>query len=113
VKDHEGVLKKDCLFAGQHVSLDHFVHGTMGYLFTSMGKMSDSEMFDGGCVFINSTTGCIHLVLQVNLNMHKTLNSFHEFEQVCHNHGVIQLYHSNNAAVFTSEGMAEKLKRFT
>jgi hypothetical protein len=25
VKDHEGVLKKDSLFAGQHVSLNHFI----------------------------------------------------------------------------------------
>jgi hypothetical protein len=70
-------------------------------------------MFDGSCVFIDSATGFIHLVLQVNLNMHKTLNAIHEFEQVCRNHGVIpQLYHSDNASVFTSEGVAEKLKRF-
>jgi hypothetical protein len=71
------------------------------------------EIFDGGCVFIDSATGFIHLVLQVNLNMHKMLNAIHEFEQVCRNHGVVfQLYHSNNTSVFTSEGMAEKLKRF-
>ncbi len=112
MKDHEGALKKDNLFAGQHVSLNHFVSGTKGHLFTSMGKTSDSEMFDGGCVFIDSATGFIHLVLQVNLNMHETLNATHEFEQVCRDHGVVpQLYHFDNAAVFTSEGMAEKLKR--
>jgi hypothetical protein len=70
-------------------------------------------MYDGGCVIIDSATGFIHLVLQVNLNMHKMLNAIHEFEQVCRDNGVIpQVYHSNNAAVFTSEGMAEKLKRF-
>jgi hypothetical protein len=34
---------------------------TKCYLFTSMGKMSDSEMFDGGCIFIDSATGFIHL----------------------------------------------------
>jgi hypothetical protein len=113
LKDHEGALKNDNLFAGQHVSLDHFICGTKGRLFTSMGKMSDSEMFDGGCVFIDSATGFIHLVLQVNRNTHETLNGIHEFEQVCRNHGVVpQLYHSDNASVFTSEGMAEKLKRF-
>jgi hypothetical protein len=40
------------------------------------------------------------------------LNSIHKFEQVCRDHGVIpQLYHSDNATVFTSEEMAEKLKR--
>jgi hypothetical protein len=78
-----------------------------------MGKMSDSEMFDGSCVFIDSVTGFIHLVLQVNLNTHETLNAIHEFEQVCRDHGVVpQLYHSDNASVFTSEGMAERLKRF-
>jgi hypothetical protein len=26
-----------------------------------MGKMSDSEMFDGGSIFIDSATGFIHL----------------------------------------------------
>jgi hypothetical protein len=30
---------------------------------------------DGGCIFIDSTTGFIHLVLQVNLNTHETLNA--------------------------------------
>jgi hypothetical protein len=79
VKDHEGALKKDSLFAGQHISLNHFVCGTKGRLFTSTGKTSDSEMFDGGCIFIDSTTGFIHLVLQVNLNTHETLNAIHEF----------------------------------
>jgi hypothetical protein len=61
VKDHEGALKKDSLFAGQHVLLDHFVCGTKGCLFSSMGKMSDSEMYDGGCVFIDFATGFIHI----------------------------------------------------
>jgi hypothetical protein len=114
VKDREGVLKKDSLFAGQHISLDHFVCGTKGHLFTSIRKMSDSEMFDGGCIFIDSATGFIHLVLQVNLNMRETLNAIHEFEQeVCRDHGVIpQVYHSGNATDFTSEGITEKLKRF-
>jgi hypothetical protein len=113
VKDCEGALKKDNLFAGQHVLLDHCVCGTKGRLFTSMGKTSDSDMFDGSCVFIDSATGFIHPVLQVNLNTHEMLNAIHEFEQVCRDHGVVpQLYHSNNASVFTSEGMAEKLKRF-
>jgi hypothetical protein len=77
VKDHEGGLKKDSLFAGQHISLDHFVCGTKGHLFTSMGKTFDSEMYDGGCVFIDSATGFIHHVLQVNLNMHEMLKAIH------------------------------------
>jgi hypothetical protein len=99
VKDCEQVLKKNSLFAGQHVSLDHFVCGTKGCDLNYIGKTSDSKMFDGGCIFIDSTTGFIHLVLQeVNLNMHETLFAIHEFEQVCRNHGVIpQLYHSDNA----------------
>jgi hypothetical protein len=78
-----------------------------------MGKTSDSEMYDGGCIFIDSATGFIPLVLQVNLNTHETLNAIHNFEQVCCNHEVVpQVYHSDNATVFTSEGMAKKLKRF-
>jgi hypothetical protein len=68
-------------------------------------------MFDGGCVFIDSATGFIHLVLQVNLNTHEMLNAIHEFEQVCRDHGVVpQLYHSDNASVFKSEGMERSLK---
>jgi hypothetical protein len=79
-----------------------------------MGKTSsDSEMYDGCCISIDSATSFIHLVLQVNLNTHETCNTIHEFEQVCHDHGVIpQVCHSDNATVFTSEDMAEKLKRF-
>jgi hypothetical protein len=41
------------------------------------------------------------------------LNAIHEFEQVCHDHGVVpQVYDSNNATIFTSESMAVKLKKF-
>ena len=95
VKDHEGALKKDQLFPGQRVSVDHFICGTKGCLFESMGKTAESQMYDGGCVFVDEATGLIYVVLQVNLNTHETLAAIEEFELMCRDNGVIpQVYHS-------------------
>lgn len=113
VKDKSGALKKDDLFAGQKIAVDHFVCSTKGRLFTSKGKTAENEMFCGGCVYVDHATGYLFVAFQKQLNTHETLKAKEQFELMCRDHGVIpQSYLSDNASTFTSQGYTGKLREF-
>ena len=113
VRDRAGALKQDDLFPGQKIAVDHFVCSTKGRLFTSKGKTSDSEMYSGGCIYVDHATGYLHVEFQKRLNTHETLEAKEKFELMCRDHGVIpQAYHSDNGSSFTSKGFTAKLLEF-
>lgn len=113
VRDREGVLKQDDLFAGQKIAVDHFVCSTKGRLFTSKGKTSEDEMYCGGCIYVDHATSYLHVEFQKHLNTHETLEAKEKFELMCRDHGVIpQAYHSDNGSSFTSKGFTAKLLEF-
>ena len=83
---------------------------TKGHLFTSRGKTADSEMFSGGCHFIDHASGYLHVEFQTNLNTHDTINAIDNFELMCRDHGIVpQTYLSNNGSAFTSARFTAKL----
>ena len=52
-------LKRDQLYPGQRVSMDHFTVTEHGHLYTSMGKTASDLMYTGGCIFCQSCNrGC-------------------------------------------------------
>ena len=113
IKDHDGVLKKDHLLPGQCVSVDHFVCNTKGQLYTSRGKMSPDDMYDGGCIYFNHASGFIHCEHQVHLTTHETLQAKEHFEWMCHDYGVIpQTYLSDNGKPFVSRNYEQCLATF-
>jgi hypothetical protein len=113
VQDRAGVLKQDDLYPGQRIAVDHFVCSTKGRLFTSRGKTSDSEMFSGGCMFVDHASGYLHVEFQTNLNTHETLAAKESYELMCRDHGVIpQSYVSDNGSAFTSAGFTANLREF-
>ena len=113
VRDRAGALKRDDLFAGQKIAVDHFVCSTNGRLFTSKGKTSKNEMYCGGCIYVDHATGFLHVEFQKHLNTHETLEAKEKFELMCRDHGVIpQAYHSDNGSSFTSKGFTAKLLEF-
>jgi Reverse transcriptase (RNA-dependent DNA polymerase)/GAG-pre-integrase domain len=113
VKDKDGALKRDDLFPGQRIAVDHFVCSTRGRLFTSRGKTSESEMFSGGCMFVDHASGYLHVEFQTNLNTHETINAKDNFELMCRDNGVIpQAYVSDNGSAFTSAAFTAKLRQF-
>ena len=113
VRDRQGVLKQDNLVPGQRIAVDHFVCSTKGRLFTSRGKTADSEMFSGGCLFVDHASGYIHVEFQTNLNTHETINAKDNFELMCRDHGVVpQSYLTDNGSAFTSAGFTAKLRDF-
>ncbi|CAJ1930221.1 unnamed protein product [Cylindrotheca closterium] len=113
VRDREGALKKDNLFPGQKVSVDHFVCSTKGRLLHTFGKEDDSLRFSGGCIFVDHASGFVHVHHQVHLNTHETLQGKEAFENKCREFGVIvSEYQSDNGGAFTSTAYTEHLRQF-
>jgi len=106
-------MKQDNLYPGQKIAVDHFVCSTTGRLFESRGRTSESEMYCGGCMFVDHATGYLHVEFQRYLNTHETLIAKEKFELMCRDHGVVpQAYHSDNGSSFTSKGFTGKLCDF-
>ena len=114
VVDRVGALKKDDLYPGKRVSVDHFVCSTKGRLFTSHGKTSESEMYSGGCLFVDHASGYIHIEFQTHLNTHEMLNAKEQFKLMCRDNGVIpQSFVMDNGSAFTSSGFSDNLRNFS
>ena len=109
IKDRAGVLKAENLVPGQQVSIDHFICGTKGRLFSSAGKSLNSDMFAGGCLFIDHASNFVHVEFQKHLNTHETLKAKQSFELMARDSGVIpQSYLSDNGGSFTSAKFTEQ-----
>ena len=111
IKDQAGVLKAENLVpASQHVSIDHFICGTKGRLFSSAGKSLNSDIFAGGCLFIDYASNFVHFEFQKHLNTHETLKAKQSFELMARDSGVIpQSYLSDNEGSFTTAKFTEHL----
>ena len=113
IKHETGALKKNNLFPGQEVSVDHFYCNPLGRLLTSYGKESSDKKYKGGCIFVDHATGVVFVQLQSRLNSHQTLDAKKAFEQHCAEHGVIaQSYLSDNGTQFVSADFEKHLQQF-
>ena len=102
IQDCSGALKQGDLFVGQRIAEDHFICSTKGCLFMSKGKTATSEMYCGGCIFVDHASSYLHVKFQWYLNTHKMLEAKENFELMCHDHGVVlQAYMSDNGSSFT------------
>ena len=109
-----GGLKKDQLFPGQEVSVDHFVCSTLGRLYTGYGKSSESSMYKGGAIFVDHTTSFVHVEHQTSLTSHDTLQAKEQYEFMCRDYGVLpQQYLSDTAKCFTSQEYTAHLRKFS
>jgi hypothetical protein len=106
IKDRAGVLKADNLLPGQQVSIDHFMCGTKGRLFSSAGRSLNSDMFAGGCLFIDHASNFVHVEFQKHLNTHETLKAKQNFELMARDSGVIPQSYGGS---FTSTKFTEHL----
>ena len=113
VRDRQGALKKDDLFPGQKVSVDHFVCSTRGRLQHTFGKEDPKQQYTGGAIFVDHASGYIFVAEQVHLNTHETIESKTKFEQHCRDFGVLpQSYLSDNGSSFTSADYRVHLENF-
>ncbi|GKY94961.1 hypothetical protein MPSEU_000460700 [Mayamaea pseudoterrestris] len=113
VKDKADALRRDNLFPGQRISVDHFICSTKGRLFSSRGKSKETDLFGGGCIFVDHCTGYVHVELQRYLTTEETLKAKEAFELFCLESGAVpQEYLTDNGTAFTSKAFAKHLTTF-
>ena len=113
VKDPSSSLRKDVLYPGQEVSVDHMVSSVPGRTYAGYGKGTKGNMYKGSALFVDNATGFIDVHHQKSLNSHDTLRAKEAFEANCRDLGVVpQKYRSDNAAVFTSNDYKKHLEEF-
>ena len=113
VKDREGILAADKLHPGQLVFLDHFICSTRGRQIKGYGIKSRSKInsYCGGCIFVDASTGYIHVECQQSTSTHFTLEGVNNFEKIAYDNGIIiQEYQSDNGSSFTSKEFRTRLK---
>ena len=106
MKEHD--LKKDHLLPGQMVSSDHYILRAPGRIYHTKGKPVQSDMFSGGCVFIDHASGYVRIKHQVAINATETVKARLTFEREAQSQGVvIKGYLTDNGIFYSSEYMEE------
>ena len=105
-------LKKDHLLPGQMVSADNYISRAPGRIYHTKGNPDQSDMFSGGCVFIDHASGYVSIKHQVDINSTETVKAKLTFEREAQSQGVvIKGYHTDNEIFNTSEFMDYLLKK--
>ena len=104
MKEHE--IKKDHIMTGQMVSADHYISRDPGGLYHTKGKSDQSDMFLGGCVFIDHSSGYVSIKHQVDINTTEIFKAKITFEREAQSQGVVTNgYHTDNGIFKSSELM--------
>ena len=94
------------------VSTDHYILRALGRLYHIKGKSDQSEIFSGGCVFIDHASGYVRIKYQVAINATETVKKKLTFEREAQSQGVvIKGYQTDNVIFNSSEFMEELLKK--
>ena len=108
----EQELKKDHLLPGHMVSVDHYILLAPGRIYHTKGKSDPSEMFSGGCVFIDHASVYVSINHQVAINATETVKEKLTFDREAKSHGfLIKGYQTENGIFNASEFMEELLKK--
>ena len=76
----EQELNKDHLLTGHMVSENNYTLPDPGRLYHTKGNSDPSDMFSGGCVFIEHASGYVIIKHQVVINATKTVKEKLTFE---------------------------------
>ena len=88
------------------VSADHYISRAPGRLYHTKGKSDHSDMFSGGCVFIDHASGYVSIKHQVAINATETVKAKLTFEREAQIQVVvIKVYHTDNWIFNSSEFM--------
>ena len=105
--------KKDKIFPGQQISVDHFVSSTKGVTHSYHGGSDHSKLYSGGCIFVDAATGLVHVEFQTHLNTHETLEAKDAFERWSRDQGVIlSEFISDSGSAFTSKEFSAHLSDY-
>ena len=94
------------------MSADHYILRAPGRIYHTKGKSDQSDMFLGGCVFIDHSIGYVSIKHQVAINATGTVKAKLTFERGAQSQVVvINGYHTDNGIFNSSEFMEELLKK--
>ena len=112
VPDQVMNIKKEDLFPGQRISVDHYQSALPGRLYTSRGSTPAHQKYTGGVIFVDHASGRIDIRHQVHLDSAETIEAKIKFEREAHNAGVVvQSYHTDNGIFGTEEFVNELLDK--
>ena len=95
------------------MSADHYISWAPGRLYHTKGKSDPSDMFSGGCVFIDNVSGYARIKHQVAINTTETVKAKQTFERKAQSQVmVIKGYHTDNWIFNASEFMEDLLKKY-
>jgi hypothetical protein len=103
VEEKAGILSANQYQVGDLVSMDQFVSGTPGKLFTGYGCEPQHNRFHGGTIFNDAASGAIWVEHQVSLGVGETICAKEQFEKWLYELSCVEgaRYHSDNG-VFTA-----------
>ena len=77
----EQELNKDNLLPGYMVSAHNYISRAPGRLYHKNRKADQSDMFSGGCVFIDHSSGYVSIKHQVDINATENVKAKLTFER--------------------------------
>ena len=84
------------------VSAYHYILQAPGRLYHTKGKSYPSDMFSGGCVFIDHASGYVSINHHVSINATETVKAKLTFDREAQSQGVVIMgYHTDNG-IFNS-----------
>ena len=90
----------------------HYISRAPGRLYHTKGKSDQSDMFSGGCDFIDHASGYVSIKHQVAINATEAVKEKLTFEREAQSQGVvIKGYHTDNGIFNSSEFMEDLLKK--
>ena len=87
MKDQE--LKKDNLLPVHMLSSYHYILRATGRLYHTKVKSDTSDIFSGGCVFIDHDSVYVSIKYQVDINSTETVKAKRTFEREAQSQGVV------------------------
>ena len=82
-------IKKDHLLPGHMMSADHYISRAPGRFNHTKWKSDPSDIFSGGCVFIDHSSGYVRIKHQVAINATETVKENITFERETQSQGVV------------------------
>jgi hypothetical protein len=101
VEEKAGILSANQFQVRDLVSMDQFVSGTPGQLFSGYGHEAQHNRFHGGTIFNDAASGAIWVEHQVSLGAGETICAMERFEEWLYELSCVEVarYHSDNMSL--------------
>ena len=84
------------------MSADHYISRAPGRIYHTKGKSDQSDIFSGGCVFIDHASGYVSIKHQVAINATETVKAKLTFESEAQIQGVVIKEYHTDTGIFNA-----------